>query len=40
VEAARTWLKTNPAVLDKWLKGVKTFSGQDGLPEVAKALKS
>jgi glycine betaine/proline transport system substrate-binding protein len=40
VTAARTWLKSNPAVLDKWLKGVKTFSGQVGLPEVTKALNS
>jgi len=38
VQAGRAWLKKNPAVLDGWLKGVKTFSGQDGLPAVTKAL--
>jgi glycine betaine/proline transport system substrate-binding protein len=32
--AARQWLKANPAVLDKWLAGVKTFDGKDGLPAV------
>jgi glycine betaine/proline transport system substrate-binding protein len=40
VQAARSWLKKNPGVLDNWLKGVKTFSGQDGLPAVTKALAS
>lgn len=38
VQAARNWLKANPAVLQKWLKGVKTFGGQDGLGEVSRAL--
>lgn len=38
VQAARAWLKKNPAVLDKWLKGVKTFTGQDGLPAVQKSI--
>ena len=38
VQAARNWLKKNPAVLDKWLRGVKTFDGQDGLPAVRKAI--
>ncbi|MFM0035020.1 choline ABC transporter substrate-binding protein [Paraburkholderia strydomiana] len=33
-KAARAWLKDNPAVLDKWLAGVKTFDGKDGLPAV------
>ncbi|CAD6554921.1 choline ABC transporter substrate-binding protein [Paraburkholderia metrosideri] len=33
-KAARDWLKENPAVLDKWLAGVKTFDGKDGLPAV------
>ena len=37
-DVARTWLKKNPTVLDNWLKGVKTFSGQDGLLAVKKAL--
>ena len=33
-KAAREWLKANPAVLDKWLAGVKTFDGKEGLPAV------
>ena len=33
-KAAREWLKANPAVLDKWLAGVKTYDGKDGLPAV------
>ncbi|MCW5222267.1 choline ABC transporter substrate-binding protein [Verminephrobacter aporrectodeae subsp. tuberculatae] len=37
--AARAYLKKNPALLDGWLQGVKTFSGQDGLPAVAAALR-
>ncbi len=37
--AARNFLKMNPAVLDQWIKGVKTFDGKDGLAEVTAALK-
>ncbi len=37
--AARDYLKKNPAVLDTWLKGVKTFDGKDGLAAVQAALK-
>ncbi|MEY4882388.1 MAG: hypothetical protein RIS34_242 [Pseudomonadota bacterium] len=37
--AARNFLKKNPAVLDKWLKGVKSFNGKEGLTEVKGALK-
>ena len=37
--AARNFLKKNPALLGPWLAGVKTFDGQDGLAEVAAALK-
>lgn len=37
--AARDFLKKNPAVLDKWLSGVKAFNGKDGLAEVKAALK-
>jgi glycine betaine/proline transport system substrate-binding protein len=37
--AARDFLKKNPAVLDKWLAGVKTFDGKDGLEAVKSALK-
>jgi glycine betaine/proline transport system substrate-binding protein len=37
-EAARAYLKKNPDLLDAWLKGVKTFGGQDGLPAVKAAL--
>ncbi|WP_345814549.1 choline ABC transporter substrate-binding protein [Paraburkholderia sp. PREW-6R] len=33
-KAARDWLKANPGVLDKWLAGVKTYDGKDGLPAV------
>ena len=36
--AATAWLKANPAVLDKWLDGVTTFDGQDGLAAVKKSL--
>lgn len=35
-EAAKAWIKTNPAVLNKWLDGVTTIDGKDGL-EAAKA---
>lgn len=37
--AARDYLKKNPAVLDKWLAGVKTSDGKDGLEAVKAALK-
>lgn len=37
--AARNFLKKNPAVLEPWLKGVKTFDGKDGLAAVTAALK-
>jgi glycine betaine/proline transport system substrate-binding protein len=37
--AAKDYLKKNPAVLDAWLKGVKTFDGKEGLPAVLAALK-
>ena len=37
--AAKAYLKKNPGVLEGWLKGVKTFSGQDGLPAVTASLK-
>ncbi|MBJ2218034.1 choline ABC transporter substrate-binding protein [Pseudomonas sp. MF7453] len=33
-EAAKAWIKANPAMLDKWLDGVKTVDGQDALPAV------
>ncbi len=33
-DAAKAWIKANPAVLDKWLDGVKTLDGQDALPVV------
>ncbi len=38
--AARNFLKKNPAVLDKWLDGVKTFDGKDGLSAVKGKLKA
>lgn len=37
-EAAKAWLKKNPDVLRKWLMGVKTFDGKEGLPAVKAAL--
>ncbi len=33
-EAARAWLKENPSVLDDWLAGVTTASGEDGAAAV------
>jgi glycine betaine/proline transport system substrate-binding protein len=33
-EAVKAWLKENPAVLEKWLSGVKTFDDKDALPAV------
>ncbi|MND47547.1 Glycine betaine/carnitine transport binding protein GbuC precursor [compost metagenome] len=36
VKVAATWLKANPAALDKWLAGVTTFDGQDGAAAVKK----
>jgi len=33
-KAAAAWLKKNPGILDKWLKGVKTLDGGDGLSAV------
>ena len=33
-KAATAWLKANPAVLDKWLDGVTTTDGKEGLPAV------
>jgi glycine betaine/proline transport system substrate-binding protein len=37
-KAAMAWLKANPAVLDKWLAGVTTADGQDGVAAVKKSL--
>ena len=36
--AATAWLKSNPAVLETWLKGVATVDGKDGLAAVRKHL--
>jgi glycine betaine/proline transport system substrate-binding protein len=36
--AARGWLKAHPEVLDKWLEGVTTLSGEPGLPAVRASL--
>ncbi|WP_226500707.1 choline ABC transporter substrate-binding protein [Pseudomonas sp. MWU16-30322] len=33
-DAVKAWIKANPAVLDKWLDGVKTVDGKDALPAV------
>lgn len=32
--AAKTWIKKNPQVLDKWLAGVTTFDGKEGMTVV------
>jgi glycine betaine/proline transport system substrate-binding protein len=37
-KASADWLKANPGVLDKWLAGVSTTDGQDGLTAVKKSL--
>lgn len=37
-DAARSWLKANPAVLDTWLKGVKTLDGKPGVAAVKASL--
>jgi len=37
-EAAKTWLKANPAVLDSWLKGVTTKDGGDAIKAVKATL--
>ncbi len=37
-DAARAWLKRNPAVLQQWLSGVTTFDGKDALAAVTKSL--
>lgn len=37
-KAAKDFLKQNPEVLTKWLAGVKTVDGQDGLPAVRTSL--
>ena len=33
-KAATAWLKKNPAILDKWLAGVTTLDGKDGMAAV------
>lgn len=33
-DAAKAWIKANPAVLEQWLNGVKTLDGQDALGAV------
>ncbi|SIQ75238.1 glycine betaine/proline transport system substrate-binding protein [Alkalispirochaeta americana] len=37
-DGARSWLRENPAILDEWLQGVETLSGEDALPVVLDAL--
>ncbi|MCW4151573.1 choline ABC transporter substrate-binding protein [Halomonas sp. 18H] len=37
-QAARDYLKANPAVLDDWLEGVSTLQGEPALPAVKQAL--
>ena len=36
--AAKDFLKQNPELLAKWLVGVKTYDGKDGLPAVRASL--
>ena len=36
--AVRTWMKANPAALDKWLDGVTTIDGKPGLAAVKSGL--
>ncbi len=36
--AGANWLKANPDVLGKWLDGVTTVDGQEGLAAVKKSL--
>lgn len=38
-DAAAKWLKKNPDILDKWLAGVSTVDGGDGMAAVKKHLK-
>jgi glycine betaine/proline transport system substrate-binding protein len=38
-KAARQWLQKKPSVLEKWLIGVTTVDGQEGLAAVKGALK-
>jgi len=38
-KAAEKWLKKNPAILKKWLNGVKTVDGKQGLAAVENILK-
>jgi glycine betaine/proline transport system substrate-binding protein len=33
-DAVKAWIKANPAVLDKWLNGVKTLDDKDALAAV------
>ncbi len=33
---AKNWIKANPQALDKWLAGVTTYDGQDGIAAVKK----
>ena len=37
-EAAASWLKKHPDVLETWLQGVTTFAGEPGLPAVKENL--
>jgi len=37
VDAARDWLQKNPDMLDVWLEGVTTFSGEEAALDVVKA---
>ena len=38
-KAAAKWLKKHPQILEKWLKGVTTIDGKNGIASVKKYLK-
>lgn len=37
-QAAASWIKAHPEILDKWLQGVTTYDGKPALPSVKKQL--
>lgn len=37
-QAAASWIKSHPEILEKWLQGVTTYSGESALPAVKKQL--
>ncbi len=37
-DVARQWLRDHPEDLQRWLKGVKAFNGEDGMAAVQASL--